>query len=238
VRARRVIGIGLLFLDLFLGLAFSLKPDEAALAQSPYVGRGFAGPPLPPYEALAVLRAAGFTPLTRPVRRGPNYVLLALDRAGRQMYVAVDAHLGDIVNIHRPLPGEEIFGPQIAAPNAGRPLSPSPPDAAAAPPPRTPRPGEETGPPPLPPRNVPNGAVASVPPPETQPGPPQGTLPGALPPSQTPPPAPTPSRASIAVPELPPPPPLPRPRPTLNAGAGATDALAPSAGAKDQGEIE
>ena len=68
-------------------------------AQTVYAGPGLSDPALPPYEIMSIVRSTGLAPLTRPMRRGPYYVLVAVDRVGRQMRVVVDAQLGDIVNL-------------------------------------------------------------------------------------------------------------------------------------------
>ncbi len=80
---------------------------------------------LPPYEIMSIVRSTGLAPLTRPMRRGPYYVLVAVDRAGRQMRVVVDAQLGDIVNM-RPAMAAASYGPGAGPlrPEAGRPNGP------------------------------------------------------------------------------------------------------------------
>jgi len=95
-------------------------------AQAVYPGAAVSEAALPPYEIMSIVRSTGLAPLTRPMRRGPFYVLVAVDRVGRQMRVVVDARLGDIVNL-RPafassgepahasaLPGAEPPPPSIA----------------------------------------------------------------------------------------------------------------------------
>jgi hypothetical protein len=129
--------------------------------------------------------------------------LLAVDRAGRQMHVAIDARLGDIVNLHPAVPGEEQYGALIAAPGG-------------APPAYATRPPDERESVPTPPLPIPGGRTANAPGSTAQPS--------ALPPTDTvTPPA---SRPAAAAPSSPPLPPLPRPRPTL----AATDSPAPPSG--------
>src|ERR1700680_2654391 len=100
-------------------------------AQTIYAGPGFADPVLPPYEIITIVRSTGLAPLTRPMRRGPYYVLVAVDRVGRQMRVVVDAQLGDIVNL-RPALAADSYGPEVGRPS-GQPRVAAPsPDTAGA----------------------------------------------------------------------------------------------------------
>jgi hypothetical protein len=165
---------------------------------------------LPPYEIMSIVRSTGLAPLTRPMRRGPYYVLVAVDRAGRQMRVVVDAQLGDIVNM-RPATAAVSYGPEL-----GRPYGPP-----AAVPPGPVGPTAAYGPrsngdaqAPMPPRSVPK---PTIPDPAAQNGAaPNAAGPGSHangPAAAAPPPPPT--RLAVAEPALPPPPPLPRPRPKL-----------------------
>jgi hypothetical protein len=165
-------------------------------AQTVYAGPGLSDPALPPYEIMSIVRSTGLAPLTRPMRRGPYYVLVAVDRVGRQMQVVVDAQLGDIVNL-RPASaagsyGPQMGGPQLGGPN-GLPGAAPPPDSAAAPAAYGSRSGGgNAGLPPVPPRSIPNSRAVN--------------------PSSA---ASPPMRLAVAEPALPPPPPLPRPRPKL-----------------------
>ena len=76
---------------------------------------------LPAYEILNAVRSLGFQPTTQALRRGPYYVLHAIDPRGIEVRVVADAQLGDIVSaapvlaprfnggpriIHVPQPGE------------------------------------------------------------------------------------------------------------------------------------
>ena len=60
---------------------------------------------LPAYEIVTTLRAMGFSPITRPLRRGPYYVLHVVDPNGIELRVVADAQLGDILSfeVARPL---------------------------------------------------------------------------------------------------------------------------------------
>ena len=51
---------------------------------------------LPPHEILTILRSTGLDPLGQPVRRGPHYVLRAIDDTDREVSVVVSARSGDI----------------------------------------------------------------------------------------------------------------------------------------------
>jgi len=199
-----------------------------------YMGPGPSEPALPAYEIMSIVRSTGLSPLTRPMRRGAYYVLVAVDRVGRQMRVVVDAQLGDIVNL-RPALAAGSYGSY--APEAGRQVGPSgvvaaPPDIAGANPaygPRpgsepyaygtrpgaAPRPGAETGLAP-PPRPIPNARPAAA----------NGPAPSVATPNE---PALS-TRVAVAEPALPPAPPLPRPRPklALNEGPAAAPVDAPA----------
>jgi hypothetical protein len=74
----------------------------AATAQPlppPYPGYPGYGPGLPPYEVIAIVRSLGLEPLTRPFRTGPSYALRALDPAGQEVRVVVDARLGRVLGV-------------------------------------------------------------------------------------------------------------------------------------------
>jgi len=65
---------------------------------------------LPPYEIIASVRSAGFRPLSRPVQRGPVYVLFAVDRYFMDVRVTVDARSGRVLSATR-LAGALYGGP-------------------------------------------------------------------------------------------------------------------------------
>ena len=54
---------------------------------------------MPPYEIVTAVRSMGFTPVGRPARQGPYYVLHAVDARGVDMRVVADAQFGDILSI-------------------------------------------------------------------------------------------------------------------------------------------
>src|SRR5215470_14545641 len=132
-------------------VAFTLAALPAGLAQPappPYPGTIYPGEGmiLPPYEVAAIVRSTGLEPLGRPVRQGQAYAVRAVDEAGEEVRVIVDARLGRIVKViplmepryampllrppygrpPRPLamvPDGGIEGPMLNAP-AGRPVGP------------------------------------------------------------------------------------------------------------------
>jgi hypothetical protein len=130
------------------------------------------GTGVPPYEVVAIVRSTGLEPLTRPVRSGPAYALRALDPAGQEVRVVVDARNGRIARVV-PVPGARYVDPrygEFPPPHgraAGR-LVPDgygpgariaglPPGAEGAPPSAhapavgsAPRPAAQSAPPPLP----------------------------------------------------------------------------------------
>jgi hypothetical protein len=186
-------------------------------AQAVYTGSGRPDPVLPAYEIMSIVRSTGLAPLTRPMRRGPYYVLVAVDRVGRQMRVVVDAQLGDIVNL-RPALAAGSYDPELARPNVSPgvavPPPPNPSGAAAA---YGSHPSGGNSPVPLPPGSIPNEPNPRA---------------AAAPPPAPPPAAPPPTRVAVAEPALPPPPPLPRPRPKLALNEAPAAGPAPAAPAE------
>jgi hypothetical protein len=166
-------------------LALGVNPSAAVDAQSAPPGHD-AG--VPPYEVLTIVRSMGLEPLTRPVRNGPAYALRAVDPAGLEVRVVVDARRGRVLHVSplgphysvmpapygRP-PGRipmvpDGYGPssRIAAmpPGADGPAVYGP-GAGAVPPPHAPgaapHPSSaQAGPPPLP-RPRPKVATAETP---------------------------------------------------------------------------
>jgi hypothetical protein len=176
-------------------------------AQTIYAGPGLSDPALPPYEIMSIVRSTGLAPLTRPMRRGSYYVLVAVDRVGRQMRVVVDAQLGDIVNL-RPAVAAASYGPEVGRPNGPPGVAAPLPDAAGAPAAYGSHPSGDNAPP-TPPRSIPNARSVNAP-------------------SAASPPL---THLAVAEPALPPPPPLPRPRPklALNEAPAQTPVQAPAA---------
>ena len=54
---------------------------------------------LPPHEIVTIVRSTGLEPLGSPVRQGPAYALRAVDPAGEEVRVIVDAQRGRIVKV-------------------------------------------------------------------------------------------------------------------------------------------
>ncbi len=107
---------------------------------------------LPAYEILNTVRALGLRPTTQALRRGPYYVLHAIDPRGVELRVVVDAQLGDVVSlapvvapratggpriIHVPQPGERSQGPADDQDDEAAATDDND-DSEAAPPPRRP----------------------------------------------------------------------------------------------------
>jgi hypothetical protein len=185
-------------------LLLGLGTAGTAVAQA--VFPSLPDPALPPYEIMSIVRSTGLAPLTRPMRRGPYYVLVAVDRVGRQMRVVVDAQLGDIVNL-RPALAAGSYGLELGGPNGLPGGHAATPDTAGATPAYGSHPSADAGLPPTPPRSIPNARAVN---------PPNN---GAVPP---------PTRLAIAEPALPSPPPLPRPRPKLALNEAPAAAPAPA----------
>jgi hypothetical protein len=106
-------------------LAFGLSASERVLAQPVplyYPGAVYPGyaPGLPPHEIITIVRSTGLEPLSGPMRRGPIYAVRAVDRAGQQVRVIVDARLGRVVRIV-PLPGARFAAQVVVPPPYGRP---------------------------------------------------------------------------------------------------------------------
>ena len=124
---------------------------------------------LPPYEVAAIVRSTGLEPLGRPVRQGQAYAVRAVDEAGEEVRVIVDARLGRIVKViplmepryampllrppygrpPRPvamipdngIEGPDFYGPGVGGSTAGRPAgAPHEPAAQTGPPLPRPRP--------------------------------------------------------------------------------------------------
>jgi hypothetical protein len=71
-----------------------------------------------PQQAAAIVRATGMTPIAAPVRRGPNYLVIAADRSGARMRVLVDAYDGRIVRVRQMWAARPVGRPYapVAAP--------------------------------------------------------------------------------------------------------------------------
>jgi hypothetical protein len=108
-------------------LAFGATASGNAHAQpvpAYYPGVVYPGyvPGLPPHEIVAIVHSTGLVPLSRPMRRGPIYALRAVDPAGQQVQVIVDARLGRVLRVV-PLLGPRYAMP-VVPPPYGRPPGP------------------------------------------------------------------------------------------------------------------
>jgi hypothetical protein len=66
---------------------------------APAVAQGFEPGTMPPREIMRMLRQTGFEPMSRPMRRGPNYVVFAIDNRDREVRLVIGAHTGAIVSV-------------------------------------------------------------------------------------------------------------------------------------------
>ncbi|MFL6823479.1 MAG: hypothetical protein ACJ8FA_13000 [Xanthobacteraceae bacterium] len=106
--------------------AFALLAAQPGLAQvvpPPYPGTMYPGDgALPPYEIVTIVRSTGLDPIGRPVRQGPAYALRAVDPAGEEVRVIVNAYMGRIVKVI-PL-SEPRYAMPLMRPPFGRPPRP------------------------------------------------------------------------------------------------------------------
>jgi hypothetical protein len=67
---------------------------------------------LPAYEVVTILRSHGLDPLSAPLRNDVTYRVRAIDRAGRDVNVVIDARYGDVLLVEAamdgPYPGRRI----------------------------------------------------------------------------------------------------------------------------------
>ena len=99
-------------------LGLGLIASGPAAAQFVYWGhRAQAYPVVPPEDAAAAVRSMGWRPVGVPMRHGPAYVMSAIDPAGQELRVVVDARTGRVVR------SAPVYVPRYAAmpPNYGRP---------------------------------------------------------------------------------------------------------------------
>jgi hypothetical protein len=91
---------------------------------------------LPPHEILTIVRSAGLNPVSRPARRGVNYLLRAVDEGGQEVRVVVDGRIGEVITV-TPVTygGREIDPTQPSVYDSGPPAYETrPPVSRAAPP--------------------------------------------------------------------------------------------------------
>jgi hypothetical protein len=152
---------------------------------------------LPAYEILNNVRALGFKPTTQALRRGPYYVMHAIDPRGVEVRLVADAQLGDIVSvapvlaprfnggpriIHVPQPGERSDANSTDEGDENSVTDDNDDDADAAPPPRRPsaHPSQRM--------EAPPARASAAPPPRAEPepkplGPPRNVLSAPPPPA-------------------------------------------------------
>ena len=80
-----------------IAAALAALATPAAAGDLPRFAQAMGG--VPPYEVLTIVRSAGLDPIGQVFRRGPTYVLRAIDDDDREVRVVVDARDGDIVSI-------------------------------------------------------------------------------------------------------------------------------------------
>jgi hypothetical protein len=71
----------------------------ATRATARYPGTVYPGAGLPPHEIVTIVRSTGLEPMGSPVHQGPTYALRAVDPAGEEVRVIVDAQRGRIVKV-------------------------------------------------------------------------------------------------------------------------------------------
>jgi hypothetical protein len=54
---------------------------------------------LPPHEIITIIQSTGFDPIGQPIRRGPNYVLRAIDEYDREVNLVVSARSGEVLSV-------------------------------------------------------------------------------------------------------------------------------------------
>jgi hypothetical protein len=113
-------------------LALAALATPAAAGDLPRVAQVMEG--VPPYEVLSIVRSAGLDPIGRPARRGPSYVLHAIDDDDREVRVVVDARYGDIVSITPVVTASRDLPPRDQGPYERAPDNYGPPGYRSNPP--------------------------------------------------------------------------------------------------------
>lgn len=87
----------------------AVAAPTSAQAQVTRIPQAAPGQMLPVYEVINIVRAHGLDPVGAPLLHGVTYRTRAMDRAGRDLSVVVDARYGDILLVERadPLPYPE-----------------------------------------------------------------------------------------------------------------------------------
>lgn len=94
------------FLCIVAASPLAAQPAREFLQPAQFQG----GDLLPPYEVNTILRSMGMSPLHRPFWRHGRYVVRALDNAGREMRVTVDARSGQVLGLQPVASGD--YGPR------------------------------------------------------------------------------------------------------------------------------
>jgi hypothetical protein len=94
---KRVEGIFVKRQSIYAALAVLALATPAA-AQN-YPAQAYPAGGLAPREVFSILRSTGLDPLGPPMRRGPNYVLRAVDENDREVRVVVNARSGDVLSV-------------------------------------------------------------------------------------------------------------------------------------------
>jgi hypothetical protein len=150
------------------GLVAALAVSGHALAQPApppaYPGAGYPIAGLPPHEIVTIVRSTGLEPLGSPVRQGPAYALRAVDPAGEEVRVIVDAQRGRIVKVI-PLMAPRYAMPLMRPPygRPPRPIAMVPEGYGPYPPVMAPPPGAEGVAPNAGPGNTPGASAAADP---------------------------------------------------------------------------
>jgi hypothetical protein len=119
VKHRVVLCAGIAALALLASRPGLAQPIPPAYPGAVYPSEGA----LPPHEVATIVSSTGLEPVGRPVRQGPVYALRAVDPAGEEVRVVVDAYMGRIVKVI-PLSGPRYAMPLLRAPY-GRPPRPT-----------------------------------------------------------------------------------------------------------------
>jgi hypothetical protein len=65
---------------------------------TPAAAQGYEPNVLPPHQIMTIIRSTGFDPIGQPMRRGPNYVLNAIDDDDREVTLIINGRSGRILS--------------------------------------------------------------------------------------------------------------------------------------------
>lgn len=106
---------------------YVVRNAPAAVERAPfYRVSDMSGPALPPYEVVTIVRSMGFDPASRPVLRGPVWVVQAFDNQDVLVRVAVDARTGRVVNVAEARRVSAYGGPEVERYGSAYPVPPAP----------------------------------------------------------------------------------------------------------------